>query len=268
MTCDVRILAMSQHVDGGPVLTTFELRYWRAIHAEMMTHRVFSRNAGSSRAIPVKTMLRQVWDDPAGPIHWGANQAGMQAKEQLSGWRLKLARGTWKLAGRVACGFAWSLMKLGLHKQVANRLLEPWQYINVVVSATEWNNFFKLRCHEDAQPEIQELTRKMQEAMQIQVPFKLYTGDWHLPYVTHDEWKELSIEDQLKLSTARCARVSYAPFDGVAAHSKEFERHDKLVGSEPIHASPTEHQAQCMGDDANYANFKGWRQYRALIEKV
>src|SRR5690606_30080072 len=118
-----------------------QLRYPRFIHAEFMTHRAFSRNASSSRAIPVHKMLSQVWNDPATPIHWGASRPGMQAREELKGWKRKAAQAIWKLAGRAACVFAWGAMKLGLHKQVANRILEPWQYIHVVVTATDWDNF-------------------------------------------------------------------------------------------------------------------------------
>ena len=158
MTCTVKIIEDS--LTNGSRLTTYQLRYWRAIHAELMTHRVFSRNASSSRAIPVMKMLRQVWDDPAGPVHWGANQAGMQAHAELDGLRRKLSQAIWKWSGRAMCVAAWSMTKIGLHKQVANRLLEPWQYINVVLTATEFDNWFDLRDHPDAQPEIQELARR------------------------------------------------------------------------------------------------------------
>jgi hypothetical protein len=271
MSNSVKIVAASRNTATGTKLWTVQLRYWRAIHAELMTHRAFSRNAGSSRAIPVKKMLSQVWNDPAGPIHWGANQPGMQAHTQLKGWRRRLAKTTWRLTGKVACIFTWGMMKLGLHKQVANRLLEPWQYINVVVSATDWENFFHLRCHEDAQPEIRALAEEIEFAMQyaeaIGDVVDLEPGQWHLPYVTNRERRMLAIDAQLKLSTARCARVSYEPFDGNAAHEKEFERHDKLVGSEPIHASPTEHQAVAFRQPARTSNFQDWEQYRYYVER-
>ena len=263
MACEAKVVLQSRSRESNTPITTLQLRYWRAIHAEFMTHRVFSRNAGSSRAIPVKKVLAQVWGDPAGPIHWGANQTGMQAKTELVGLRRWLAQKLWRGAAKVACVFAWSMMKLGLHKQVANRLLEPWQYINVVVTATEWENFFDLRDHEDAQPEIQELARAMKSAM-LEAPFQvLDAGDWHLPYILDSE-KDLPLDVKLKLSTARCARVSYEPFDGDASIEKECKRHDLLVGSEPIHASPTEHQA-CVSRFAE-TNFRGWTQYRWFVE--
>lgn len=266
MTCTV-IGILASRAPHGRTLRTLQLRYWRAIHAELMTHRVFSRNAGSSRAIPVRKVLAQVWSDPAGPIHWGANQAGMQARAELVGWRRALAGGLWRLAGKVACGFAWSMMKIGLHKQVANRLLEPWQYINVLVTSTEWDNFFNLRCHPDAQPEIQELAEAMRQVVMTMDVQYLMPGEWHLPYVMPAESRDFKLETVLKLSTARCARISYEPFDGNSSVDKECQRHDDLVGAEPIHASPTEHQAVAMHGTGFSANFDGWRQYRWYVER-
>lgn len=265
MTCEVEVIKAA--VSGGTEhrLASLRLRYWRAIHAELMTHRVFSRNAGSSRAIPVKRMLKQIWNDPAGPIHWGANQSGMQANEQLTGWRLWAAKKVWRLAARFAAFFSWLEMKIGLHKQVANRITEPYQYINVMVTSTDWDNFFHLRCHPDAQPEFQELALKMQDALE-EAPYEvMHEGDWYLPWILPEE-EDLPLDVKLKLSTARSARISYEPFDGNASIEKECERHDKLVASEPIHASPTEHAAECTGDSTRWANFTGFRQYRWLIE--
>lgn len=269
MSHSVKVIAASKNMSTGDELWTFQLRYWRAIHAELMTHRVFSRNAGSSRAIPVKKVLAQVWNDPAGPEHWGANQAGMQAKGELVGWRRAAAQFLWRTAGKVACVFAWGMMKLGLHKQVANRVLEPWQYINVLVSSTEWSNFFDLRCHPDAQPEIQKLATTISYqklAYDVMIgPKGLSVGEWHLPYISNKERSTLPLEVLLKLSTARCARISYEPFDGNGSVEKETERHDKLVASRPIHASPAEHQGQAQ--EHGSGNFKGFVQYRWFVER-
>lgn len=248
------------------VLYSVQMRYWRAIHGELMTHRVFSRNAGSSRATPVRKVLAQVWNDPAGPIHWGANQAGMQARAEIVGWRRAVAGGLWRLAGKVMCGFAWVMMHLGLHKQVANRLLEPWQYINVLVSSTEWENFFRLRCHPDAQPEFEELAREVEHQISFAPVDVLKVGEWHLPYVLRQEKLVHDTFTCIRLSAARCARISVAPFDGDASIDKEVARHDLLVGSEPIHASPCEHQAQAREDDAWSKNFRAFDQYRGWVE--
>lgn len=266
MSCNVKVILKSKNASTGDILTTVALRYWRPIHAELMTHRAFSRNAGSSRAIPVKTMLAQVWNDPAGPIHWGANQSGMQAGSELQGWRKKAAQFLWRTAGKAACVFAWTFMKVGLHKQVANRLLEPWQYINVLVSATDWDNFFNLRCHPDAQPEMQELACAIRDAIEDEPAMILTAGQWHLPYIDMEEAQTLSLQEQKEVSAARCARVSYAPFDGNAAIEKERSRYALLVGSKPIHASPTEHQAQALKKSVRMANFAGWMQLRTFIE--
>ena len=283
MTCEVRIIEDSIS-EGGKRLTTVQLKYWRAIHAELMTHRVFSRNASSSRAIPVAKMIEQVRTDPAGPIHWGANQPGMQAGAELTGEDLLNAKSLWRYAAIRAAEVAEKMMDLGLHKQVANRILEPFQYIHVVVTATEWDNFSELRCHPDAQPEIQELACAIRDAMAKSKPRLLTNGYWHLPYVSDYErqdgyWKGKETE-LCKLSAARCARVSYLLHDGSTPNiAKDLELFDRLVGSKPIHASPIEHQAQpdvwvSHGGYENWSqpglhgNFVGWNQYRKLFERT
>lgn len=266
MACEVNVLLRSRVPKTGASITTIQLRYWRSIHAELMTHRVFSRNAGSSRAIPVKKMLAQVWSDPAGPIHWGANRAGMQATEELTGWRLWAAKKLWKWTGRAAALGSWAMMKVGLHKQVANRPLEPWQYINVLVTSTEWENFFNLRCHKDAQPEINELACAMRESIRTAPVQDLQPHEWHIPNLLPYEVKALTLDTQLKVSAARAARVSIEPFNGDPSIDKEVARHDLLVGSDPIHASPTEHQAQAADTLGFFANFNGFIQYRSYVE--
>lgn len=248
-------------------ISTMQLKYHRYIHGEVMTHRVFSRNASSSRAIPVKTMLKQVWNDPAIPVHWGANQPGMQAKLELSGVKRFLARTVWKLAAKVACISAWAMTKIGLHKQIANRILEPWQFIHVIVTSTEWENFFLLRDHPDAQPEIKELARLMKTALARSIPIYRGPGQWHLPYLSDEERNSFSTEDCIKMSVARCARVSYLTHDGKnPSVGKDIALHDKLVVSEPLHASPAEHQASPGHSQVFYKNFRGWDQYRSFLE--
>ena len=277
-------------------ISSMQLRYWRAIHAELMTHRVFSRNASSSRAIPVAKVLSQVWNDPAGPMYWGANQSGMQAAAELDGWRQTACRKLWKFAGRTMCCVAWVFIKLNLHKQVANRLLEPWQYINVLVTSTEWDNFFGLRCHKDAQPEFQHLASLMYKVQEMGTPQRLKYGEWHLPYITQNERYEYinpkypnGIEILLKMSTARSARNSYMTQDKKNPEMKQdVDLHDRLVGSVPIHSSPAEHQAtplhpknigkyvaesyrisrsQPNGQMEQWSgNFRGWYQYRKDVE--
>ncbi|RUU75374.1 MAG: hypothetical protein EOS05_11840 [Mesorhizobium sp.] len=268
----------------GKRITTMELRYPRFIHAEELTHRVLSsspqiieyiadgvmydenlsRNASSSRAIPVERMIQDVIDDPAMPIYWGKNQSGMQAGEEFEGfdgyiknpWHAGLiVQGTilspeqgW-LAGRdQMIKLARAYSDVGYHKQIVNRLLETWLHINVVVTATEWDNFFKLRLHKDAQPEIQQLARLMFDEMVSSTPIELGSGEWHLPYVTEDEQAVAVTEAGQRnvkiLSVARCASVSYKTVDGLPMTLERAQAiYEKLVGAEVFHASPFEHQA-------------------------
>lgn len=255
-------------------LTTLELIYPRFIHSELMTHRAFSRNAASSRAIPVSKMLKQVWSDPAMPVFWGSNKPGMQAGAELTGLRLKAAKALWVAAGWVMVCFAWVFSKLGLHKQIANRILEPWMWMKTIVSATDWGNFLNLRRHPAAQPEFKALADQVWNRMLEKTPKPMAEGAWHLPYVDSMEkalaimttgWpKEQAWEYLRKLSAARCARVSYLNHDGTKPDAKkDLELHEKLIAAP--HASPFEHQATPKG--GRHGNFTGWMQYRQLIPR-
>lgn len=255
----------------GIRITTLQLKYPRFIHSEFMTHRVFSRNAASSRAIPVVKTIEQVRNDPAMPIHWGLNQPGMQAAQEHDD--PASARNAWIEATRSAARHAENLANLGLHKQIVNRVLEPFQWMHTIVTATEWDNFFDLRCHPDAQPEFQALANAIRMAMDESSPverassIQRTTSSWHLPYVSDDERAHLHPYTLPKISAARCARVSYLKHDGKAPSIEDdmvlFER---LVGSKPLHASPIEHQACAASSVARSRNFLGWHQYRDLFE--
>ncbi|WP_252512796.1 FAD-dependent thymidylate synthase [Acinetobacter brisouii] len=270
----VKIIADSINKEGKRI-TSFQLRYPRFIHAEFMTHRVFSRNASSSRAIPVLKVINQVRTDPAMPIHWGKNQSGMQAKEMLTGQELKDAKQFWRHSAIQAADMAEIMADTGLHKQVANRILEPYQYIEVILTTTELDNWFELRHHDDAQPEIYVLANKMKAALESSEPRKLSIGEWHLPYITDEEREAHSTSILLQVSAARCCRVSYLLHDGQASDvEKDVALCKRLAGSRPIHASPFEHQAQA--DELNtfgswssptlHGNFVGWVQHRKIIE--
>lgn len=261
----VRVIEDSINPYNSIRVTTLELSYWRAIHSEFMTHRVFSRNASSSRAIPIQKIISQVWNDPAIPIHWGANQAGMQARNELSGAPLLACKIIWGLSSKVACCFAYAFWKLGLHKQVANRILEPWQYINVIVTSTEWDNFFGLRCHPDAQPEIRELAENMKKAIDESIPVE---RDHHLPYITDEERSNRGIDTLRKLSAARCARVSYKTHNNeVPTLGIDLDRYNRLVSATPIHASPLEHQLRALDHTGSIRNMTGWVQFRTIVEQ-
>ncbi|WP_216094976.1 FAD-dependent thymidylate synthase [Glaciecola punicea] len=278
----VTIIAHSVNPQGNSIATV-ELEYPRMIHAELMTHRVFSRNAASSRAIPTKKMREQVRKQPAMPVYWGANQPGMKAKAQLTGKRKTFAIWSWKMAGKVVANMHWCFEKIGLHKQIANRILEPWQIMKTVITATEWDNAFWLRCHEDAQPEIRELFEELQRELEHSQPIKLEWGGWHLPYVTKQFFEPvMPIENQLAVSASCCAQVSYRRNDASLTKAKKID--NMLRTSERIHASPFEHQAQAVlpnvakadRKDSGFThidfdghfwsgNFKHWVQHRQLI---
>lgn len=284
----------------GKRITTFELDYPRFIHAELMTHRVFSRNAASSRAIPVSTMHELIRNNPATPVVWQKNQPGMQSKEDLIGMPLEIAQTEWRIAAQMAVDSSAALLNAGLHKQWANRPTEAFQMMKTVVTSTEWDNWYYLRNHEDAQPEIHELARVMFEASKESDPKLLKYNEWHVPYVERRRTdntgrmyyvvngEALTDKQAIMVSASCCAQVSYRKLDD--SMEKAMMIYDKLINSEPKHASPIEHQATAMRFDAprtneglhpneweegvthmnnqlkyGSGNFYGWLQYRQLI---
>jgi len=214
----------------GKRLTTWELCYPRFVHAEFMTHRMFSRNAASSRAIPTMKIIEQILHTPAQPVFWGQNQKGMQAETAMTGWRRRVAETLWYGARYPAVGAVWTLSRLGLHKQLANRLLEPWVWITVICSATEFGNFFSLRCHEDAQPEIHYLADMMAEEYERHTPTPLAAGEWHMPLLMDDERHTIALDTLQQISVARCARISYLTHDGRRDVNADLVLYDRLMG--------------------------------------
>lgn len=251
----------------GTRLTSFQLKFPRYILAELNTHRIFSRSSSSSRAIPIKKMLLDVYKNPVYPVYWGKNKPGMQANEELSGVSLYFVKKVWRLASLFAICFSYVFYKLGLHKQLGNRILEPWMWANTIVSATDWDNFFLLRNHPDAQPEFRELAIIMQKLYDNNQPELVNYGEWHLPYITPSEKDRHTNEDLVKVSVARCARVSYNNHNGKPTTiSDDIQLHDRLLKSFPPHASPSEHQATPIRSKMYSKNFFGWEQYRWEIE--
>ncbi len=258
MTIEATVIADSVSEEGKRI-TTFLLRYPRFFHAELMTHRLFSRNASSSRAIPVKRILSDIRRDPATFSYWGANQKGMQASKELTGFRLKAVKGVWYAGMWFMTSSAAIAAKLGAHKQTVNRLTEPWAHINVVVTSTNYSNWFALRDHKDALPEIAILARKMRKGYNLSTPRLLKRNQWHLPFVEIDECFQRDVPQavidavglgnaqlcaSIAVSVARCARTSYMTYDGSTSRLEEdFALFEKLVAGEPLHASPCEHQA-------------------------
>ena len=244
-------------------LTTFSLVYPRFILSELNTHRMLSRNSASSRAIPTKKLLQEATEDMAAPVEWGKNQKGMQASEQLNELERIRAIQIWANAAIKATESARQMSELGVHKQVVNRIIEPFIHARTVLTGTEWNNFFKLRRHKDAQPEIKALAEAMWSAMQHSDPSYLKEGEWHLPYYRpeNDEY-----EFALDHSVARCARASYNNHEGKETGRDEDCRLVKRL-SESGHWSPFEHQATPLEDpNGRSNNFIGWKQYREICE--
>lgn len=289
-----------------PRITSLELRYPRFIHSEFMTHRQFSRNASSSRAIPIARQIAAIKEDTAMPIHWGKHQKGMQAFEENDAliygdfcgldminnrFEGLTPEKAWLKARDRAIEIAEGFLNAGYHKQLVNRLLEPFSHITVIMTTTTLDNFLGLRRHPDAQPEIKALADAVFDAVQESEPQFLDYGQWHLPYVTTTEKNYVksdenvlygpnptTVEDLIKVSVARCARVSYKTHDGKAPnYEQDLALYDRLVGSEPLHASPAEHQAtpdspvwgECelpiWEKPRLHGNFDGWVQYRKTL---
>lgn len=264
---NAEVIADSLSEDGCR-LTTLSVTYPRIILAEMNTHRKFSRNTASSRAIPVEKMLAYVEESPFVPTRFPVNKPGMQATEYIgpTDSRFSAAESSWLAARDAAVAQARTLKELGIHKQVTNRLLEPWQWVTSVITATEWANFYNLRDNAAAQPEIQITAIAMREAMNDSKPKLLHPGQWHVPYILPEERAILPWDKLIKLSVARCARVSYLTHgEGKLDLDADFALHDRLRDSG--HMSPFEHQAKPY-DPAYFepeSNFTGWTQYRKLL---
>jgi thymidylate synthase ThyX len=294
LTHSAKIIADSVSPDGVR-LTTIECVYPRIIHAEMMTHRVFSRNAASSRAIPVEKMIRMVEENPYIPTHWGKNQKGMQADEELSIEHQKAATVEWLHARDEAIYRAQKILTIGVHKQITNRLLEPFLWYTCIITFTEWTNFSNLRCNKHAHPEIKLAAELMRDAMGKSEPKALGYGDWHLPYVHDEDFEQVILADPThpmlvqerlcKVSVGCCARVSYLTHDGKRDPAEDIALADRLLVAG--HMSPFEHVARPMEEkDAKVVdvekitngcsrtellantfcgNFRGWVSFRKMI---
>lgn len=308
----------------GKRLTTFVLEYPRMVHAELMTHRVFSKNAASSRAIPIEKMIEQVQINPAMPVWWGKNQSGMQAAEELDDtiktpfvldeehpeWSKDLidknsyhdgvyytynlgqkqhARLLWLQARDSAISFVRKFNDINLHKQIANRILEPWFHIRIILSGTEFENWFALRAHKDAQPEIAALAEQMLVLYNNSEPKYLKSGEWHVPF---SDWMQFDRIEKLveqevekhprkgqigqlgeairedikkKIAIARCARISYLNYEGKDDYEADVKLCDRLFGSIPRHLSPAEHVAMALDNASWSGNFQGFKQYRKFF---
>jgi len=263
---------------AGHRITTFEITLPRIVLAEFNTHRVMSRNSASSRAIPVHKRIAAVLESPFIPDAFEANKSGMQAGDALDDDAQVSCRAVWLSAMQSMVEHAQKLAESGVHKQWANRLLEPFAWQTIIVTSTEWDNYWALRVSEMAQPEIHTVSAMMKKMYEASAP-RLVTLDdplpYHLPLVGEeyeDDMAALSINPGLavRLSTARCARVSYLTHAGVRDPSADEALYERLRGNG--HMSPTEHPARPMTlTELNLAtngmcgNFRGWVQHRKEI---
>lgn len=282
-------------------LTTVVITYPRFIHSEILTHRDRARNSASSRAIPWPKMMVAISENPVIPIRWGSEQKGMQAGCEIPEKMQDLARVIWLAVrdkaieaaemlhniGRTYCELAEQTeeaqriqdflgtdialndlsvteedRQVKIHKSIPNRVTEPWMWITVVMTATEWANFFRLRCHPDAEIHFQRIAGMIRNALERSKPIEVGYCGWHLPFIQPDE-VSVDLEVRKKCSVARCARVSYLTHEGTRDIGKDLELFERLVtGSGFGHWSPHEHVAQALPIPERSGPFIGWRQYR------
>lgn len=247
MSIAARVVADSVNPEGVR-LTTLEVTLHRFVLAEFNTHRVFSRNSASSRAIPVAKQIARLVEEPAVPVAFPAEQRGMQGGDLLTGEAAETAELVWMTAGQEAINAALRLTELGVHKSVVNRLLEPFMWHTVIVTSTAWENFFALRLDADAQPEIRHAAVAMRAAYDNSSPAALREREWHVPYITDEDRVYLKVRELAAVSAARCARVSYLTHDGIRDVDADLKLYDRLVTERltrglAIHWSPLEHVA-------------------------
>lgn len=271
----------------GSRLTTLILEYPRYIHSDFMTHRALSKNAAGSRAIPIEKLIEGVEKNTAYPI-WTKNQRGMGG-EFITDQKLidELNNDIYFMRDQEIKEVR-NLASKGVHKQNANRYLEPYQHIKLICSGTEWDNFFYLRCHKDAQPEIQRLAEGIRQAMKDSIPRELKPGQWHIPFEDYLP-EDTSEENRIKVAVARCARISYNNFETNSIDvEKDVDLYNRLIVQQPAHLSPTEHIARVPTErelehfNSKYfmhevgkftyhrgkyvSNLLGWIQYRKIVE--
>lgn len=261
-----KVLTHSINLHGVEMIT-LEIEYPRFILAELNTHKALEKNSSSSRAIPFLKMVENIESNMAIPLYWGENKSGMQADSELTGLHLAGSKQVWKNAFSDMKEHAnWMHQTANLHKQTINRLLEPHQMMKTVISGTDWDNFFNLRLHPDAQPEFCMLAYKIYQAIKTSREngnvFYLQRGEWHLPYVNRyriksgrgrglieyhlgevgtDSYKQLTLVDAIKISASCTAQTSYRKNDESLEKAEKI--FDMLIGAEVLHASPFGHLA-------------------------
>lgn len=265
---------------AGRRLVTFDLTLPMFVQPQLLRHRAFSFSVQSTRAVPLKEQIRRVREDPCVPIRWGAAQRGMVAARELEGDDLQRAKEDWAYIARHTSYFVEEHF-LEVHQEVAARLLMPFQWCRMILSATEFSNFFALRIDPHAQAEIRVLAEAMRDAMAASTPRRLEVGEWHRPMVDDEDrtWVERGHDDRAVLgipqaqvervlcliSAGRCARTSFLQHDGTRKPERDLDLGKRLAGD--AHWSPLEHQAYALADgDERSGNLVGFKQHRKLYE--
>lgn len=302
MEITARVIADSTTPEGHR-LTTIEATYPRFVHSELMTHRVFSRNSASSRAIPLARQLQRVGESPVYPIVWPSEKPGMQGGEEIED--RAAASEAWTDALMAALSCATALGELEVHKSIPNRLVEPFAWHTTVITSTAWGNFAGLRTDDAAEPHIRAAADAMMAVYAASSPRTLYHNEWHLPYITTEDiraveeyfyessvpvTKETVTRGLIRVSTSRVAAVSYVRQGEPREIEKDFALYEKLTSSWPMHASPLEHVATPDASNVHtvrvydaldpvadrqatmdltlprYGNLIGWHQHRFDVE--
>ena len=270
-----RVIADSLNRSGNR-LTSLVITLPRIVLAEFNTHRAISRNSASSRAIPFKKMLEQVYKNPFIPTRFQQEHTGMQGTKYYVGDAEEAIQSEWLAARDSAMLQAKALNELGVTKQLCNRLLEPFLYHTIIATATEWENFIALRAHDMAEIHIQDAAYKVLDALNNSTPKMLEPGEWHIPFGDNIDEEALAILTgstvdeidfdplKIKIAIARCARVSYMNFEGKDDYLADIKLFDML--KESGHMSPFEHVAQALPASIISGNFIGFQQYRKTIE--
>lgn len=267
----IKAKIVADSISNGKRMTTFELEFFRFILPEFNTHRALSKNLQSSRAVPLKSSIALVKENPAIPVHFGKNQPGMVSREEFTGTELESVMELWKVAMDHTLSVATVLDYYKPHKQWASRILEPFTITKAVVSGTNWDNMLWLRDDEEAQPEFQELASLVNRLLDTHTPTQLLDGEWHLPYIDYvfvdsfngrtqvfldSDSKELSLEEAKKISASCCAQISYRRLNDTK--EKALEIYGKLFSGRKPHMSPTEHQATPVPANVSPWNIMSW----------
>jgi thymidylate synthase ThyX len=260
------VIAKSKNFLTSDTLVTFLLTYPRIIHAEILTHRVFSRNCASSRAVPVPKQIHKLESEYFIPDQWVANCKGMSPSAEIPEQNIDPAIAVWNRAKQEAVIASAELYELGVHKEISNRLTEPFQIMQTVLTVSNSENFYRLRLSETAQRQIRALALAMYEANEAAEPEVLRAGEWHLPFLSPTEKKIYNLQTLIALSIARCARVSYYLVDGTPSNiEKDIALGQKLIKDH--HLSPCEHSAMAFSRHVKIGNFVGFMQFRKFLKE-